>query len=148
MSVQFVNHLGHPLNVEGLMRQESALAQAQTERASKGRTKGKAKKTEARAFEVVGISVKRRDAAARKAAEKLAAWEAKPEEKRAKSKAKPPEPWDEEKWLDEQPLKRAMRETFQVESAAKLAAEMLAKQGGFLRVSVARPGTATKARVA
>lgn len=89
-------------------------------------------------FEVWAIPIELRDKAARRASERRAAWEALPE--KLKAKRVEPAAWNEAVWLEAQPLKRTMRNEFGIEGAAELAAQMLVKQGGWLRVTVLRPG--------
>jgi hypothetical protein len=123
--LQFVNHLGYRVSVSAPAAQEPA-------KPAEGGVAAKRAPKESRGFEIVGIKAKRLQAAEKRAAARRVRWE----QRGPKSKAKEPLPWCAESWLSEQQPERAMRETFAVESAAQMAAEMLKKQGGWLRVSV------------
>lgn len=122
MTLKFVNHVGQPVSIERLA---AAAPRKQSAPAPLKRVTDPEKASQHLGWEIVGV---RKSAMATARADHELRQRGKPENKRTA--------FDGEGWLRKQKDKRVVSRVFQVESAARLAAELVGRDGSFLRLHV------------
>jgi len=122
MPLKFVNNLGQPVSIERLAETSK---RKPPPTATLKRVTDADKASQHLGWEIVGV---RRSALDTARADHQRRQLAVPEAKRAA--------FDGEAWLRKQKNKRVVPRVFQVESAAKLAAELVGRDGSFVRLHV------------